>query len=220
MALTRMGMMWMDTIAMVTTRTDTTDGDLTEQGTIGEGSRTHTGYMTRMALTTSVWIYKVRCQSIINCACQTLNGPLNQQNYQSSHAWQQIFGSVGEQYRNKIDKSKSIPYLFCMQFSHSLLTKLVHTCVKNDCCFTGLTKYGFDRFGFTPAGLDKDGCNYLYNGPYDVLHSLRIWELLSLQDRGFLLSVYRLCPSLDPVPLSWSRQFWAPKLKDVSGQFY
>lgn len=63
MALTKMVMMWMDTIAMVTTRMGTTGGDLTEQGMIGEGSRTPTGSMIRMALTTSVWIYKVRCQS-------------------------------------------------------------------------------------------------------------------------------------------------------------
>ena len=81
----------------------------------------------------------------------------------------------------------------------------------------GLTQYGYDRFGFTPAGFDKDGCDFLYRGPFDVLQSLKIWELLFLQDKGFLMSVYRLCPALDPVPLSWSRQFWAPTLKDVSG---
>lgn len=84
--------------------------------------------------------------------------------------------------------------------------------------FSGLTKYGFDRYGFSPVGYDKDDCNFLFNGPFDVLHSLKIWELLTQQDKGYLMSVYRLCPALDPVPLSWSAQFWAPNFKDVSGR--
>jgi hypothetical protein len=68
------------------------------------------------------------------------------------------------------------------------------------------------------VGYDKDNCNFLFTGPFDVLHSLKIWELLAQQDKGYLMSVYRLCPALDPVPLSWSDQFWAPNFKDVSGK--
>lgn len=60
-----------------------------------------------------------------NCACRTLNEPLSQQNFQSSYAWQQIFGSARKHYtcRNKIDKSKPTPYFFRLQFFHCLLTK-------------------------------------------------------------------------------------------------
>ncbi|KAK3097854.1 hypothetical protein FSP39_013843 [Pinctada imbricata] len=80
----------------------------------------------------------------------------------------------------------------------------------------GYTITGLDRYGFNQRGYDVNNCNYLNNGPFATIHTLRIWELLSIQDKAFLMSVPRVCPALGTVAPRWIQQFWISDLKDVS----
>ncbi|KAJ8315304.1 hypothetical protein KUTeg_007454 [Tegillarca granosa] len=79
----------------------------------------------------------------------------------------------------------------------------------------GLTSDGYDRFGFTYDGYDVNHCNYLYHGPFASRQSVKIWDILSVQSKPYLMSIQRTCPVLDIVPTSWITQFWMSEIKDV-----
>ncbi|XP_067675152.1 uncharacterized protein [Haliotis asinina] len=89
----------------------------------------------------------------------------------------------------------------------------------NQWCLTrgGLNPDGFDKYGFSIHGYDAEYCNYLNNGPYATIYSQKIFDILKRQGKGFLMSLPRICPGLEPLPSQWVEQYWATNIKDVTG---
>ncbi|KAL3884246.1 hypothetical protein ACJMK2_030464 [Sinanodonta woodiana] len=80
----------------------------------------------------------------------------------------------------------------------------------------GLTHHGFDRYGFDINGYDMGYCNYFYNGPFATMMSQRLWQILQVQSKSFLMSIPRICPGLEAIPINWLQQYWIKDIKDVT----
>ena len=83
--------------------------------------------------------------------------------------------------------------------------------------YAGLTKDGFDKYGFNMIGYDIEDCDYFFNGPFATIQSQRIWEILRIQDKSFLMTLPRTCEGLEPLPINWLQQYWITEIKDVTG---
>ena len=82
----------------------------------------------------------------------------------------------------------------------------------------GLNPLKRDRYGFTKSGYDVYYCNYSWEGPFALLQSLRVWEILYQQSPDFLMGIPRICYTLELLPLAWKRQFWVEQGRDVTGK--
>lgn len=100
--------------------------------------------------------------------------------------------------------------LFCLI---SLTTLLIKQLILLS---TGLTEFGYDKYGFNTKGIDVFRCTYYYEGPFASIQSYKIWQILSLQSPTFLSSLTRLCPALDKIPSTYADQFWLTDVKDLT----
>ena len=73
---------------------------------------------------------------------------------------------------------------------------------------SGLTRDGYDRYGYNIDGYDSDYCQYSFNGPFVTQQSLHVWEILHTQPHIFLMTLTKTCEPLQRLPNSWYKKFW------------
>lgn len=79
----------------------------------------------------------------------------------------------------------------------------------------GYNAEGFDIYGFTSRRQDEQYCNNTYYGPHIPRVTMRLDEILFIQPKDFLMSIYRTC--LPPGALSqlWFEQIWSVEQKPL-----
>ncbi|KAL4233911.1 hypothetical protein ACF0H5_008583 [Mactra antiquata] len=80
----------------------------------------------------------------------------------------------------------------------------------------GYTTSGLDRYGFNQQGYDRMYCDYFYTGPFATIQSKRIWNIMLVQSKQFLMTLSRTCPPLEHLPLNWLQQYWITDIKNVT----
>ncbi|XP_063052585.1 uncharacterized protein LOC134447174 [Engraulis encrasicolus] len=72
----------------------------------------------------------------------------------------------------------------------------------------GLDQRGFDAFGFSREGVDQDGCNFFFSGPHYLRFYFHALLNMSLLPPRTLAHTPRICPPISPLPAHWVNQNW------------